>query len=475
MRPTLSRILVDILIVPTGFILGYIVKFKLGFLVQQGLGLPYGRIYEHAQIEPYVATAVPVTLLWLLTLFLARAYRPFSGLMPLIDESITLIKASLIATVELMALTFVFHALPGSRYVIIYAFFFTAAGLVLSRWVLWRWEFRELRSGRGLVDAIVIGATDLGQDVAERLYLYPSFRTRYVGSFDDAPPAVLHFHLRDCFRYLGGPQDVLAFLKDHPVRHIFVTRALGADLSQALIAWALAHHANLQFVPDMAQLYAGPLVATNLDGVPFVGIAPFRHPWLELAVKRLLDIIGATLLILLTAPIWLSAALLIKLSSPHGPILYRQERVGLNGKPFGMYKFRTMIPDAEKDSGPVMVSEASETRYIRGGAWLRQTSIDELPQLLNVLKGDMSLVGPRPERPFFADQFAKAIPFYMDRHRMRGGLTGWAQVNGRSVLTRRPEHKLKYDLYYISNWSLLLDLKILLKTISVVFTKEEAY
>ncbi|MEK7298565.1 MAG: hypothetical protein AAB066_01605, partial [Candidatus Margulisiibacteriota bacterium] len=286
MRPTLSRILVDILIVPTGFILGYIVKFKLGFLVQQGLGLPYGRIYEHAQIEPYVATAVPVTLLWLLTLFLARAYRPFSGLMPLIDESITLIKASLIATVELMALTFVFHALPGSRYVIIYAFFFTAAGLVLSRWVLWRWEFRELRSGRGLVDAIVIGTADLGQDVAERLCMYPSFRVRYVGSFDDAPPAVLHFHLRDCFRYLGQPHDVLTFLDHHRVGHIFVTRHLEAEPTRALIAWAHARNAKLQFVPDMARHYAGPLFTTNLDGVPFVGIASFGHSWLGLATKR---------------------------------------------------------------------------------------------------------------------------------------------------------------------------------------------
>ena len=134
-----------------------------------------------------------------------------------------------------------------------------------------------------------------------------------------------------------------------------------------------------------------------------------------------------------------------------------------------------MIPDAEKFTGPVMVNESGDSRYIKGGQFLRQYSIDELPQLWNVLKGEMSIVGPRPERPHFVDQFEKKLPLFSKRHVVPVGITGWAQINGRSVLTRRPEQKIKYDFYYIKNWSFLFDLKIILKTVLVVFRKEESY
>ena len=140
-----------------------------------------------------------------------------------------------------------------------------------------------------------------------------------------------------------------------------------------------------------------------------------------------------------------------------------------------MLKFRSMIPDAERPGQPVMVDESGDSRYIKGGQFLRQFSLDELPQLFNVLFGQMSLVGPRPERPYFVNQFSKTVSHFEDRHVVPVGITGWAQVNGRSVLTSRPEHKIKYDFYYINHWSLKLDLKILLKTIFVVLKKEESY
>ena len=133
-----------------------------------------------------------------------------------------------------------------------------------------------------------------------------------------------------------------------------------------------------------------------------------------------------------------------------------------------------MVPDAESQTGPVMVTK-EDARYIPFGQFLRKTSIDELPQLINILKGEMSVVGPRPERPFFVDAFEKEIPHFHLRHEMKGGMTGWAQINGRAVLSNRPEHKIRYDLYYIKNWSFILDIKILIRTISVVFQGEEAY
>jgi lipopolysaccharide/colanic/teichoic acid biosynthesis glycosyltransferase len=134
-----------------------------------------------------------------------------------------------------------------------------------------------------------------------------------------------------------------------------------------------------------------------------------------------------------------------------------------------------MVPDAEAKTGPIMVNESGDSRYIRGGQWLRQFSFDELPQLWNVFKGDMSLVGPRPERPHFVQQFSRRVPFFNARHEVPVGITGWAQINGRSVLTRRPDQKIKYDIYYINHWSLLLDIKILIKTCAVVWSREESY
>ena len=157
-----------------------------------------------------------------------------------------------------------------------------------------------------------------------------------------------------------------------------------------------------------------------------------------------------------------------------GPVLFSQDRVGQDGKVFTLLKFRTMIPNAEALTGPVFVDEEGDSRCIPGGKFIRRFSIDEFPQLWNVLKGDMSMVGPRPERAFFVETYIKTIPDFNYRHLLKPGITGWAQVNGRSVLTRRPEHKIKYDLYYIKNWTLLLDIKILFKTVFFVLLGIEA-
>ena len=191
-------------------------------------------------------------------------------------------------------------------------------------------------------------------------------------------------------------------------------------------------------------------------------------------LKRSFDFVSAFLGVIVLSPLYFSVALAVKLTSA-GPILYIQERTGKAGKVFPFYKFRSMRVDAEKDTGPVFAQDDNDPRITPIGNFLRKTSLDELPQLFNVLKGDMSLVGPRPERPFFVEQFNKEIPNFMSRHQIRGGITGWAQVNGRAELTVKPEEKLRYDLYYIENWSLLLDLKIIIKTLSQVLMQRDIY
>jgi exopolysaccharide biosynthesis polyprenyl glycosylphosphotransferase len=186
----------------------------------------------------------------------------------------------------------------------------------------------------------------------------------------------------------------------------------------------------------------------------------------DVAVKRTMDIVGAAIgLVLLSVPM-LAIAVLIKATSPRGPVFLCQERVGLDGKPFQCIKFRSMRPDAERETGPVWATE-DDPRRTRLGALLRRFSLDELPQLINILIGEMSLVGPRPERPHFVEQFRRTVPRYWDRHREKAGLTGWAQANGLRGNTSI-EERTAYDLWYVENWTPWLDIKIMLRTVFVV-------
>jgi Undecaprenyl-phosphate glucose phosphotransferase len=219
---------------------------------------------------------------------------------------------------------------------------------------------------------------------------------------------------------------------------------------------------DVKVVPDLLQFIALRARLEELDGLPVINVndVPLQgvHAWL----KRGIDIaISAVALVVLAVPLGL-IALLVKRSSP-GSVLYRQERMGLDGRGFTVYKFRSMREDAEVQTGPVWARD-DDPRTTGVGRWLRRFDLDELPQLWNVFTGDMSLVGPRPERPFFVEQFKHRLPQYMLRHKVKAGITGWAQVNGWRGNTSL-EKRLEYDLYYIENWSVSLDLKIIWLTL----------
>jgi exopolysaccharide biosynthesis polyprenyl glycosylphosphotransferase len=218
----------------------------------------------------------------------------------------------------------------------------------------------------------------------------------------------------------------------------------------------------VRFVPDLLQFIALRARLEDLDGVPVISINDVPLQGFNTALKRLIDFsIAAVSLVLLAIPLAI-LALLVKWTSP-GPVFYRQERMGLDGKPFIIYKFRSMAHDAERDTGPVWARE-NDPRRTEFGRVLRRFSLDELPQLWNVLRGDMSIVGPRPERPLFVEEFRNRYPQYMLRHKVKAGITGWAQVNGWRGNTSI-EKRIEYDLYYIENWSLRLDLKIIWLTL----------
>jgi exopolysaccharide biosynthesis polyprenyl glycosylphosphotransferase len=231
--------------------------------------------------------------------------------------------------------------------------------------------------------------------------------------------------------------------------------------------------ADFRIVPSMLEIMTSRVRADQLDGIPLL---QFRHGLdvdaAKATSKRALDVVVSALGMLIISPLLLVIAILVKTTSS-GPVLLHQERIGLDETPLTMHKFRTMTDDAESKSGPVWTS-ASDPRRTPVGKFLRRFSLDELPQLWNVLVGDMSLVGPRPERPQFVEQFKDRLHGYSDRHLVRPGLTGWAQVNDLRGQTS-VEERLIYDLYYIENWSLPFDLKIILITFFRIFTSRNAY
>lgn len=262
---------------------------------------------------------------------------------------------------------------------------------------------------------------------------------------------------------LGRVQDLERILEGHPVDEVIVAlpQASHEELLE-IISICEAKRAAVRIFPDLFQILASEVRISDLDGLPMLVVRDVALRGWKLALKRAMDLIVSAAALIFLSPLMLFIALLIKLESK-GPVFYTQERVGLDGKPFQMIKFRSMRVDAEDQTGPVWATP-DDPRKTRLGRFLRATSIDELPQLINVLLGEMSLVGPRPERPVFVEQFKQVVPRYMERHKEKAGITGWAQVNGLRGDTSIIE-RTKYDLYYIENWSLLFDIKIILRTL----------
>jgi exopolysaccharide biosynthesis polyprenyl glycosylphosphotransferase len=229
---------------------------------------------------------------------------------------------------------------------------------------------------------------------------------------------------------------------------------------------------NVEFmlVPDFLEIVTSKLKIVEIDGIPFMRIKSIPLNVWDRAIKRTFDIVFSSLIIFVLSPVFIILAFLVKVTSP-GPIIYRQERVGLDGKKFDIFKFRSMRTDAEKE-GPRFATQ-NDTRYTPIGKFIRKYSLDELPQFFNVLKGDMSIVGPRPEREVFIEQMKHTIDKYPERHRVKCGITGWAQVNGLRGETDMQE-RINYDIYYIENWSLAFDIKIIAKTLREMFYSKTA-
>jgi Undecaprenyl-phosphate glucose phosphotransferase len=274
-------------------------------------------------------------------------------------------------------------------------------------------------------------------------------------------------------RHLGGYADLRAVLDAHPVDHVILALS-HEDYGRlpGLLEAVGDEPVTIHVVPDLFRFASLRGGVEEFEGMPFVHLreSPL-HGWNQVA-KRAFDIVFSLAVLALCAPVFLAIAAAVKLSSP-GPVFYRQERMGLDGQRFRMLKFRTMRTDAEARTGPVWARE-DDPRRTPLGAVLRRFSLDELPQFINVLRGEMSVVGPRPERPVFVERFRQTVPGYMLRHKVKSGITGWAQVNGLRGQTSL-EKRIRYDLEYIERWSFWFDLKIIALTLVRVLFDRNAY
>ena len=328
----------------------------------------------------------------------------------------------------------------------------TARSYLRARW----------RSGKSLRRVLIAGAGDLGRTVADRLLEHRELGFTIVGFIDDKATTSDGIGYRG-LPLLGALTDAATVCSDEHVDEIYVALPLDEHVKMlGVVEYASRECIDVHVVPDLLQFIALRARLEDLDGLPIISINDVPLRGMNSVVKRLTDIALSSAVILVSLPFTLVVAFLIKRSSP-GPVFYSQERMSIDGQSFRVYKFRSMPLDAEEVTGPIW-ARSDDPRATRFGRWLRQTDIDELPQFWNVLKGDMSIVGPRPERPFFVEQFKHRIPQYMLRHKVKAGITGWAQVNGWRGNTSL-EKRIEFDLYYIGNWSLSLDFKIMWLTV----------
>lgn len=330
---------------------------------------------------------------------------------------------------------------------------------------------RVRRSGRNRRRVLIAGTGPLAHVVIDKVRLHEEFGFEIVGMLreeQDPEPAPYRG-----VNVIGLVEDAARLIREHAVDHIYIALPLAAHEAILNLLRSIGNEiVEIRVVPDLLQYITLRAGVEDLDGVPIVNLSRVPMDGLPALLKRSLDIVVSSACLLLFLPLFPFIVAAVKLSSK-GPLFYRQQRMGLDGRSFDILKFRSMVVGAEAATGPVWADE-HDARCTPIGAILRKLSIDELPQFWNVLRGDMSLVGPRPERPYFVDQFREHIPHYMLRHRVRSGLTGWAQVNGWRGNTSL-EKRIEYDLYYIENWSLALDLKILWMTVTNGMVHEHAY
>ena len=471
------HILSDALLAVSAFIIAYALRFHTDLvpaLIPITRGIPPLR--QYIQDLPFIATLVPLGFQLQGLYRLRRGRSRVDDFFAVFVGSILAVVFGIVATLYVQTYFATSAAKARGEFEVsqaVWALFLvinvalTYASRELVREVL----ERRWRAGIGLKRILIAGSGELGRLIADKIIEHRELGYQIVGFVDDKA-AGDHLGYRG-LPLLGTIEEAADIAQRESVDHLYVALPPEQHVQMlALIEATSRECVDVKVVPDLLQVIALRARLEDLDGVPVININDVPLQGLNSLVKRGFDVaISGSALFVLSIPLAIVSGL-VKLTS-RGPVFYQQERMGLDGKPFTIVKFRSMEDDAERETGPVWAIKG-DPRVTAFGKFLRKSNLDELPQLWNVLRGDMSIVGPRPERPHFVAQFKHKIPQYMLRHKVKAGLTGWAQVNGWRGNTPL-EKRIEYDLYYIENWSVRLDLKIMWLTLLKGFFHKHAY
>lgn len=411
---------------------------------------------------PYISTAFFVciaaftALLQILCNKVCDLYRSYRSTR-FIFEVTNILKSGIVMFIILITASIATSTLFVFQIAIIFYFFIDSVVSILYRFVR-RKTLRFVRSkGYNKKYIVFLGINDCTETLIKKIRSSPDLGYEIAGYFDDA------VHELNGLDYLGGFKSVSRYFEECKIDEaIIMLPDKEQKLTEQMVSLCENWGIKFSIIPNIFSTFSSRIYISSFDGMPVLSMrkVPLDNAFNSF-IKRLFDIVIASVMLIVLSPLMAVVAVIIKATSP-GHIIFKQERVGLGRKPFIMYKFRSMREDTEDD---LSMTEKNDPRCTKIGRFIRKYSIDELPQLFNVLKGDMSLVGPRPEIPFYVRQFRKSVPLYMVKHYVKPGMTGWAQVNGLRGNNTSIEERIKYDIYYIEHWSVAFDIKILFQTL----------
>lgn len=455
-------VIIDAAMTAASFMLAYFFKF---YILNDGPGIGV------LPVQDYFALLLVIVPVYMLIYYWCGVYTPKRTVRRRF-EIYGILKSNTIGIVALIIILYmIVREFNVSRSVMAFFYIFNVFFTSCFRLALRRGLRSIRRKGYNLKHILIVGYSRAAEEYIDRLTDNPQWGYVACGILDNRIPAGTTYK---GVKVLGSLGNLEIILPENKLDEIAIALSLkDYDYLEHIVSVCEKSGVHTKFIPDYNSLIPSKPYTEDLQGLPVINIryVPLTNTGNSM-IKRAMDIVGSLFGIVITSPIMLAAAILVKMSSP-GPVIFRQERVGLHNKPFYMYKFRSMEQQPPREERKAWTVR-NDPRVTGVGKFLRRTSLDELPQLFNILKGDMSLVGPRPERPLFVEKFREEIPRYMVKHQVRPGLTGWAQVNGLRGDTSIRK-RIEYDIYYIENWTLGFDIKIILMTFFTGFINKNAY
>lgn len=455
------QVVIDALVISGSYILAWYVRFKSGLIETDPWFL---------SLNAYMSALVYIVPGYLILYYVFQLYTP-KRVQGRRLEAWHILQSNVIGLMGFILVLYLIRQQDFSRKMIFVFFCINVFADILARNLIRHFLSNIRKKGYNQKHIILVGYSRAAEQYIDRIVANPEWGYVVRGILDDHQPRGTEYK---GVKLIGSIDNLQIILPQNRLDEIVITLGIGEyHKLEYIVGMCEKSGVHTKFVPDYNNIIPTKPYTEDLLGLPVINIrrVPLSNA-LNMVMKRAVDLFGAVVAILLFSPVMLVTAILVKTTS-NGPLVFKQERVGLQNRPFYMYKFRSMVVQNEIVEKGEWTTK-NDPRVTSVGKFIRKTSIDELPQLFNVLKGDMSLVGPRPERPFFVEKFKEEIPRYMVKHQVRPGLTGWAQVNGYRGDTSIKK-RIEYDIYYIENWTMGFDFKILFLTFFKGFINKNAY